>query len=219
MNLYFISGLGADKRAFQRIELPAKYKVHFIEWIKNKKDETLEDYATRLTSIIDRSKPFALVGLSFGGIIASTLQDSLKPAVTVLISSASNKRELPWYYRTFGTMRMDKLIPQVFFAPNNPSIYWLFGAKTEAEKKILREILKQNDPSFLKWSIGKIVRWEQETKPAGVVHIHGTADHILPFKYSKADIAIKNGTHFMIWTRAGEISKALQNILDNYSQE
>ena len=66
MNVYFISGLGADRRAFERIQLPPQFSVHHLDWIEPRKDESLNDYAMRLGEGIDTTKPFALVGLIHG---------------------------------------------------------------------------------------------------------------------------------------------------------
>jgi hypothetical protein len=53
MNVYFISGLGADKRVFQNLNIDPKFNVINIEWIDPKRKETIEDYAGRLISQID----------------------------------------------------------------------------------------------------------------------------------------------------------------------
>lgn len=217
MNVYCISGLGADRRAFERIKLPAQYRIHHVDWIPHLPDETLENYGDRLAAAIDNSKPFILVGLSMGGMIASTLSEKLNPACTILISSASNATELPWYDKLVGRLNLDKLVPSKVFTSSNPLVYFIFGARTKSERRVLKEILDANNPEFLKWGVGAIIRWKQPYKPANVFHIHGTADRILPYKYMKADVAIDKGTHFMIWTKAGEVTKAMLEIINrNY---
>ncbi|SDF62642.1 Thioesterase domain-containing protein [Pedobacter terrae] len=84
MNAYFISGLGADQRIFSRLKLSEKISIIHVEWINPNKNETLEVYAERLSRIIDTSKPFALVGVSFGGMIAVELAKLLKPLQLLL---------------------------------------------------------------------------------------------------------------------------------------
>lgn len=219
MNVYFISGLGADKRAFQRIHLPERYQIHYLEWIPHRKNESLEHYAGRLVESIDTTRSFVLIGLSFGGIIATTVAPYLKPSATILISSVSNRNELPWFYKMAGLTYADHLLPLSLFKPNNPLIYSLFGAHTKAEKRILEDILQRNDPAFLKWGIEKILHWKQKERPEGIYHIHGKLDKILPVKYTKADTIIEKGTHFMIWTRAGDVTKAVLQVLRRHSQE
>jgi hypothetical protein len=67
-NLYLFSGLGADKRIFQRLDLSG-YAVNYIEWILPLEGETIEQYASRLLCQITAPNP-TLIGLSFGGIMA-----------------------------------------------------------------------------------------------------------------------------------------------------
>jgi pimeloyl-ACP methyl ester carboxylesterase len=67
MTIYCISGLGADYRVFQKLVFPSDYHVVHVEWIQPEIRETLSSYALRLLKQIDNSKPFILIGLSFGG--------------------------------------------------------------------------------------------------------------------------------------------------------
>lgn len=41
--IYFISGLGADKRAFHQLNLPGFEKI-FIDWIQPMPNETIQTY-------------------------------------------------------------------------------------------------------------------------------------------------------------------------------
>ena len=77
MNIYFISGLGADRRAFERLKLPGEFSLHYLEWIKPRIKESLNEYAKRLADTIDTAKPFSIVGLSMGGMIASAMTQFL----------------------------------------------------------------------------------------------------------------------------------------------
>ena len=87
MNLYFISGLGADKRVFQKLILPEVFIIHHIEWLPLRKTGNHSSRTVRqLSAQIDTTKPFSLVGLSFGGVIAVEMSKFLSPVQTVLIS-------------------------------------------------------------------------------------------------------------------------------------
>ena len=68
MNVYTISGLGADESVFD--DLTICTIPHHLEWIDPKEGENIADYAQRMAQKIDVSQPFALIGLSFGGLIA-----------------------------------------------------------------------------------------------------------------------------------------------------
>lgn len=216
MNVYFISGLGADERAFERIHLSSRYSVHYLTWISPVKNETLKEYAKRLAVPIDTTQPFALVGLSMGGMIAAAMNDFLTPQKTILISSAASSAELPAYFKWCGNMGLHKLIPTRLMDKPNAFAYWAFGAKSETEKKLMRRIINEGDAAFTKWGIGAIITWKAKEKPKNIFHIHGEADRILPLKYTRPDAVVKGGSHFMVWTKAGEVSKLLQQVLDKF---
>jgi pimeloyl-ACP methyl ester carboxylesterase len=107
---YFISGLGADKKAFQRIKLPTGYEPVYLDWIIPEKNESLTDYARRFSSLIDDDS-FILIGLSFGGMLACELARWRTPAKTIIISSISTSDELPWYFKRAGTIGLHKYVP------------------------------------------------------------------------------------------------------------
>ena len=214
MNVYFISGLGADKRAFERIHLSRKYSIHHLPWLRPLKNETLCSYAKRLAAPVDVTKPFALVGLSMGGMIAAAMNDFLQPEKTILISSAGSPTELPSYFTWCGRLLLHNLIPVHLLNKPNVLAYWLFGAKSETEKKLMSRIITEGDAAFIKWGIGAILTWKGPQKPKNIFHIHGENDKILPLRYTKPDVVIKAGSHFMVWTKAGEVSRLLENALD-----
>ena len=56
MKAYFFSGLGADKRIFQKTVLPLGYEAVFIAWILPKVKETLKDYCLRIAAQISFNK-------------------------------------------------------------------------------------------------------------------------------------------------------------------
>ena len=89
MKAYFFSGLGADKKAFGQLQFPENIDPVFIDWIQPIPDEPIESYAKRISGSIDDSQPFILVGLSFGGIMATEVIEFVSPHKTILISSVS----------------------------------------------------------------------------------------------------------------------------------
>ena len=91
---------------------------------------------------------------------------------------------------------------------------WILGAKGSEQKKILKEIVHDIDPEFMKWAISAILGWNEKTVPGNVKHIHGTADRLLPFRYVKADIAVLQGTHLMSLNMPAEISALLKELID-----
>ena len=115
MKLYAISGLGADKRVFKYLNLNCELIP--IDWIKPKKNEEIELYSERLSSVINKNEPFGLLGVSFGGLIATEISKKLKPELTILISSAETKFELRTFYRLIGKLGIIKQLPAKKFNP------------------------------------------------------------------------------------------------------
>ncbi|QXU44026.1 alpha/beta fold hydrolase [Pedobacter sp. D749] len=214
MNAYFISGLGADKRIFSKLKLNEKINIIHVDWINPVKNESLSAYAERLSKVIDKSQPFALVGVSFGGMIAVEIAKVLKPATTIIISSTMLSTQLPALYRFAGKLRLLNFIPASLLKSSNKLTQnYYFGTRSGSEKTLLSKIIKDTDPYFLKWAIGSILSWENKIKPARIFHIHGTNDKILYSKKATPDFMIENGTHFMVYQNAKEISGIIDKLL------
>ncbi|HTN45943.1 MAG TPA: alpha/beta hydrolase [Flavipsychrobacter sp.] len=208
--LYIFSGLGADERIFQRLDF-SDSPANFIQWIAPEPDEAIEHYAQRLLAQIKTENP-VLIGLSFGGMMAVEVAKLIRTERIILISSAKTKAELPPYFQA-GSFQLHHIIPATFFKSSNPISNWLFGADAPADKKLLKQILKDTDPIFLKWAMDKIASWKNHTVPNNIIHIHGTNDRILPIKYVRCDKTIQNGGHMMVWNRAEELNDLLRKYL------
>lgn len=216
MNVYFISGLGADKRAFQYLQLDADIKVHHLEWFSNNKNETIEQYAQRMAEHIDATQPFCLVGLSFGGIVANEIAKFVKPDKLFLLSTAKTRSELPLLFRIAGTLGLHHLMPIKSFFKNKKMVYRFFGAKSEREQHLLDEILKDSDPNFIVWAIDKIAKWKNTQLPEHYLHLHGDKDIIFPIKYIKNCKKVEEGTHLMVVKKFRAVSESINGfLLDN----
>jgi pimeloyl-ACP methyl ester carboxylesterase len=209
INLYFISGLGADKRVFQKLQIPESFIIHYVEWVPVNPEDSLSQYCSRLIEQLHFTEPFILIGLSFGGIIAMELSKKIKPVQTVLISSISSPHELGTIYTILAKLKFQKIIPLRFFLKPSPVLYRLFGAHTKEEKILLRNILLDTDPEFFRWAMDRMTSWKNEWKPAGLLHIHGTRDKILPYNENMRAIRVEGGEHLMVYSRAEEISRLL----------
>jgi len=214
MNTYFISGLGADRRIFSRLTLHQNINVIHVNWINPLKNESLTNYARRLSNIIDTSKQFTLVGVSFGGMIAVEIAKILNPVCTIVISSTVQSKTLPPLYHILGKFQLIKIIPSwLIKASNKLTQNFFFGTKSNSEKKLLSMIVRDTDMNFLKWAIGSILSWRNDEIPKRLYHIHGTKDRILYSNNAKPDFVIENGTHFMVYQNAKEISEIINKLV------
>jgi pimeloyl-ACP methyl ester carboxylesterase len=214
-NIYLISGLGADRRAFSKLTFPPQFNIIYMDWILPKSNESLPGYAIRLAEIIDQKSRFYLVGLSFGGMLATELTKIMKPVHTFLISSISTYAELPWYFRAAGHARLQKLVPQKLFQNGNNIVLRFLGARTDEELALLKQLIKDSNPQFMKWALTCILNWRNSVRPPNITYIHGSVDMILPMRYTmKQDYVIHQGGHFMVYANAGEISTIIaENLL------
>jgi pimeloyl-ACP methyl ester carboxylesterase len=212
-NIYLISGLGADERIFQNLDFGALTPI-FIKWITPEKDELIQDYALRLTAQIKTEKPIIL-GVSFGGMLAIEIAKLIDCQEVIIVSSAKNRKEIPFYYRLLGRTNGHKFIPISLFKSANFLTYWFFGMRKKREKNLLKSILNDTDKTFLKWAINAIVNWQNETIVHNLIHIHGASDRVLPIKNKNELTAIiPNGGHLMVFNKASELNKILREILD-----
>jgi pimeloyl-ACP methyl ester carboxylesterase len=212
-DLYLFSGLGADKRIFQRLDLSG-YSVNYIEWKIPLEDETIEHYASRLLPQIKTPKP-TLIGLSFGGIMAIEVAKLIETEKVILISSIKSGNEVPFYYRWMARAGIHRHIPSNFFKNTNIITNWLFGTVTPFDQQLLKEILSDTNPRFFSWALDQIIQWKNQTIPKNLVHIHGTGDRILPIRFSGSDIVVKNGGHFMTLNKSDEINRILRHIVSS----
>jgi len=191
VTIYFLSGLGANYSAFKYLAFPPDVTPVFIDWLVPDKKETIGQYAKRIAEKINTAEPFILVGLSFGGMLATEVIEFVQPQKTILISSAARRQELPAYYKLAGTLRLNKLLPAAVIKKGNVMINWLMGVSAIKDKALVQEILAASNPEFSKWAINEIVNWKRTTAPANIIRIHGDKDKVLPIINFKPQHLIK----------------------------
>jgi pimeloyl-ACP methyl ester carboxylesterase len=214
--IFIISGLGADERVFQLLDL-SDYEVVFVEWIKPLHKEKIEHYAARLLTQITSPNP-VIIGLSFGGMMAIEISKLIPTKKIILLSSAKTKQEIPFYLKILGNLGLDYIVPSCVLKQSNIIVDWFFGVKGYFEKKLLHQILKDMDSIFLKWSIHQVLHWNNLFVPPNLTHIHGTADRLLPAYFIKANELIPNAGHFMVLTFPTLISARINALLQSEIQ-
>lgn len=212
-SIFIFSGLGADKRVFQKLDL-SNFEVIYIKWIIPQTKETIEEYATRLVCQITDKTPI-LIGLSFGGIMAIEVSKQIETEKIVLISSVKTRKEIPFYFRFAGKLRLHKLLPAKILKSANFMTNWFFGTSSKFDKEILKQILRETEPIFLKWAIDSLLHWSHNQAMENIFHLHGTKDRILPSRYLKCDLLVKGGGHLMALNKATEVSEIINDQLNS----
>jgi pimeloyl-ACP methyl ester carboxylesterase len=210
-NVYFISGLGADKRAFNFLDLSFCNPI-FIDWMQPLPKETLKQYALRMYQQITDENP-VIVGLSFGGMLTTEMANANPNVKAIIISSNKLPTEFPRLLKIGKVFPAYKWVSGNFNKKFNQTFSWFLGVKGTEQRKIRQDLIRDSDPKFTKWAIEAILHWDNKTIPQNIVHIHGTADKLLPYRYVKADYTIKDGEHLMVMDRPEEISALLKQLI------
>ncbi|MFN5478196.1 MAG: alpha/beta hydrolase family protein [Sphingobacteriales bacterium] len=213
MNVYLIPGLAADERVFRHIRLPEGYHPQILQWVRPEPKESLASYAMKLAEQIDRSAPFTLIGLSFGGMLATEIAKRLQPHKTVLISSVPHSSQLPSYYRWAWRIGVQYIMTPTVIK-SGVMIKRLLTAEAPEDKKIIVEMARDMDPEFVRWAMWTIVHWKTtEGSVPGCMHIHGSADGILPCRFTRPSHLVPKAGHLMIFNQADRINALLAEIL------
>ena len=212
MKAYFIPGLAADKRVFRHIQLPDGYEAQYLEWLKPEVNESLRDYACRMADQIMVDEPFILIGLSFGGMLAVEIAKKMRPEQLILIATIPHHSHLPSYYRSAFKIGIHRLASPAVIK-NFVYFKRFFTSESSEDKKIIRQMAREMDHSFIRWAVDAIMQWDAGNDPIDCVHIHGTHDEIFPHRLTRPSISIPKAGHLMIFNRASEINQVLKQVL------
>jgi len=197
--VYFMPGLAASSSIFEHIKLnQSEFEAFFLEWKIPHKDETLQQYAKRISEDIQHKNP-VLVGLSFGGILVQEISRIIRVRKTIIISSVKSNKEFPVRMKFAKFTRIYKFFPMRIFTnieryiPDSINNKYLKG-----RKEMYKKYMSVRDEFYLKWSIKQILLWNRKTSDPDITHIHGSNDEVFPIKYIKDCFVVEGGTHVMI---------------------
>jgi len=198
---------------FDKIKLPEGYNKIYIEWHVPRPDESLEEYARIVAQKIDITKPFMLVGYSFGGVIAQEISCFLSPLKVILISTFKSTEEIPMLFKAARATNAADRIPASVYASTEliTELFNRYVYKMPASE--LAEVMTFIDPVYIKWSIERIINWIPHNKCKHLYHIHGTEDQIFPYELIKNAFPVEGGDHLMLLKKADIINIILNGIL------
>lgn len=214
MKIYQISGLGANQKAFDYLQINPDFETVYIPWLQPEKNESLEDYTKRMAEKINPDEEFILMGLSFGGIIVQEMNRFLNPKLNILISTIKNRDELPRFMKFSSRTKAHRLIPANFLTSEKGISYALFRKLYSSKMPDLNEFFEFRDPYYLKWSIDKIVNWQNHVEVKNYIHFHGDKDPVFPFSKLNDAERISGGTHLMVMQKAKKLSEMINERLE-----
>jgi pimeloyl-ACP methyl ester carboxylesterase len=213
ISVYFMPGLAASSLIFERIDLPHEpFEVHFLDWELPVGEESLAEYAKRMSEKITAPNP-VLIGVSFGGILVQEMAAFLDPQKVIIISSVKSNLEFPRRMKIAKTTKAYKLIPTSIFSNIEKLSAFSFGKSIAQRLKLYERYLSVRDVHYLDWAIERIVLWDRTQVDTSVIHIHGDADEVFPMQYIKDCIVVKGGTHVMILSKYKWLNENLPAII------
>jgi pimeloyl-ACP methyl ester carboxylesterase len=206
-----IPGMGTDELLFSRLSLNADVKV--IRWEFIDKNESMEGYAKKLSQQIDKSKPFYLLGVSLGGMLALEISAILNPLKTILVSGAKNRNELPFRVKLMRLLPFHKAFSNEAMVRIAVAGRRKFGV-SKGDGELFHRMMQGCPPHYFSRAAELIVKWNRiESPPGSLIHIHCMEDRIIPFRNIKDAIPIEKGGHFMIMNYPDDLSRLINSHL------
>ena len=124
-----------------------------------------------------------------------------KPAITILLSSVPSNTHLPFYFKWAYRFRLHKLVP-VSLLKSASILKRGLTPDSPEDKEVLKQVIKDSDPRFIKWAMQAILSWKNEEMPHPYQHIHGTKDEVIPYKQA-ARLAKENPGVLLVTIEGG----------------
>ena len=214
MTLYFIPGLGFDRRIFQNLNLRGLER-RYLDWIEPEKSESIKNYATRLAAPIEpTSKDVVIIGHSLGGILSQEIAKLKKVKLIILLSSVRSRKEIPLFFRMIEPTGLYHL----FTKKITLSTFSLWGKNhdyvTQEEQALFKAMLSKQSNIYLQWALRTLSVWgkevQEDVSSVKVIQIHGRLDKTFPVHLlDQVDEVVNEAGHFMVFKKPEEVSKLI----------
>ena len=212
IHVYLMPGMSANSLIFEKIKFPENFKLHKLDWINPDIDESIENYAKRLSEKIVHKNP-VLIGVSFGGILVQEISKIVKVDKLIIISSIKCNKEMPSHMKFGKITKSYKLLPVKWINDFESLISFVLGPKIKKRVDLYRKYLSVRDENYLSLSLREMIEWKQSKPLKNIIHIHGTKDLVFPTLYIKNFIKVPRGDHAMILKRAEWINQNIPKMI------
>ncbi|MDR2642184.1 MAG: alpha/beta hydrolase [Planctomycetaceae bacterium] len=231
--IVFIPGLGADHRLF-------KYQTEYfsgsvaVDWIDPVSNETLEEYAVRMATMIRSKLPpevnnsdVVICGLSLGGMIAPYIARNLNAAGYILLCSIRKPSQFPKrFYFDWLVMRncVQLRIARISFLRIFIRLFLVF--KGFISRFVIPDALDQIicmparrfaelSRMMFDWAYRQREQDElcNDNLNMPSIQIHGNRDMLLPIKLTNPDVIIEGGGHLLALTHPNQVNEIIQNFI------
>lgn len=218
MKVYLIPGLGFDQRIFHNLVLKG-HQLTYLDWIEPQSGESFTDYSGRMAlQIPEKDEPIALIGHSMGGMASQEIAAQRPIDKVVLISSIRSRQELPFHFKIFKPLRIQKIFSRSLAV--NTVKYWgkRHGYTTQEEQELFKSMVGKQSNFYLKWALRELSSWQTPFVPDStqILQLHGKGDRTFPLRQiQQPDVVLPEAGHFMVYRRPADISNLVQLFLNN----
>ena len=213
IHVYLMPGMAASSKIFQYIKLPEEqFKIHLLEWFVPTENESLKNYAQRMSQFV-KHENIVLLGVSFGGVLVQEMARYLSVDKLIIVSSVKCTEELPPHMILAKNTKAYKLLPTQLASDIDVLSKYAIGKAVKKRLDLYKTYMTMNDNRYLSWAIEKMVCWEHHEVIPGIIHIQGEKDSVFPRKYIDDCIEIKGGTHIMILNKYRWFNNHLPKII------
>ncbi|WP_308991205.1 alpha/beta hydrolase [Mariniflexile litorale] len=213
IHVYLMPGMAASPKIFENIQLPEnQFKIYYLEWILPLKNESISDYALRMTKYILHEN-IVLLGVSFGGVLVQEICKHVVVRKLIIVSSVKSMDELPKKMILAKATMAYKLLSTQLVSNVELLAKYAFGSNIKKRLELYKKYLSVNDSGYLSWAVKEMVCWDQKICFQNIVHIHGDNDAVFPIENISNCISIKGGTHIMIINKYKWFNENLPNII------
>ncbi|HNJ94540.1 MAG TPA: alpha/beta hydrolase, partial [Ferruginibacter sp.] len=110
-------------------------------------------------------------------------------------------------------LRLHRIVPLKSTKLTEPIQNRMLGATSHEERLIASEYRKKVNIEYTNWAVNEAINWKNDWRHPDTVHIHGDSDRMFPIKYIRPTFTIKQGGHFMIMNKAADVSRCINEIL------
>ena len=125
------------------------------------------------------------------------------PVCTIILGSVTLSSQLPVYFKAVRRLHLLELLPAGFFK-FAAIIKRLFTRESKQDKILIRQMIRDADPGFIKWAMGAVLAWKNDITPHPLRHLHGSRDEMFPIWLTRPTHPISGGGHLLVMTHASE---------------
>ena len=230
--LVLIPGLGADAAVFAPQQRFFGDRLVVLPWIKPLgRDETLENYARRLGTLVREmpnvTRPYHVGGVSFGGMLATELAEVFPQDVqsVFLLAACRDHRQISWPFRNFEFAA--RLAPaglsKALLNRGGASVFSWWQGLGPADTKLIEGIATRTFVDIALWGARAFRLWRTAGRPrCPVYHAHGRRDMVIPASRlnlrAGVDLVVPDGRHLMHLTHAEAVNRWLLERMDGPSE-